>query len=506
MDNNINNYCACTGTEGAYHIKLNQQGPQGPMGLQGNPGVDGYSPQVTVDTDTDTEYKLRITTAFTSFVTPNLLANASEAAVELVNNLRQEIANDYVNLTGEQTLTGKKTFNTHRNLIVQKDDRVNNTGRLYQIQPVVVDGDDITLSYLTSVYQNGIELDTFSSLVKLAKATDIPDISNLVTNTQLATTLGNYTTTQSLELLLNAKVNTDTYYTDKLEIQSEVASKLPIETYNQDKQTYALKSELPVTATLDTLGLVKPDGVTITIENGVLKGASTYELPIAGATTLGGIKIGEGLAIDGDGVVSVTGGGGGGTPTDGKYGIRGDYATHYGILDCPNGLIDYNATGKQITVNAGIVMQLPGNTVKTTIASAITKTLESNANITLFYAAGEILEVGKVDYSTTEPEDNGVGNYQAWYNPQVGKWKLKSNDTGNVWRETVATPIANVYLNDANITRIDYIGYRILDDDIIPQQSDIENLQDTIDVMQQTINQLETRLAALEANINGGNA
>lgn len=41
-------------------------------------------------------------------------------------------------------------------------------------------------------------------------------------------------------------------------------------------------------------------------------GGGGYVLPTASATVLGGIKIGSGLTIDGNGVVSVTGGGGGG--------------------------------------------------------------------------------------------------------------------------------------------------------------------------------------------------
>jgi hypothetical protein len=40
-------------------------------------------------------------------------------------------------------------------------------------------------------------------------------------------------------------------------------------------------------------------------------GGGGYELPIASSTTLGGVKIGEGLAIDEGGVLSASGGGGG---------------------------------------------------------------------------------------------------------------------------------------------------------------------------------------------------
>lgn len=46
--------------------------------------------------------------------------------------------------------------------------------------------------------------------------------------------------------------------------------------------------------------------------DGIAAGANDYTLPIASAGTLGGVKVGAGLGIDGAGVLSVTGGGGGG--------------------------------------------------------------------------------------------------------------------------------------------------------------------------------------------------
>lgn len=178
--------------------------------------------------------------------------------------------------------------------------------------------------------------------------------------------------------------------------------------------------------------------------------------------------------------------------SDTHYGIEADYATHYGILDCPNGLIDYNATGKEITINPGIVLQLAGATTKTTIASEIKYTIDTVGKVTLFLVEGQILEAGDVYYTDTEPQD-GVSSYLAWYSPKIGKWQFKSNDTGNVWRMANATPIANVNSNGSNILSINYIGYRILDDDIIAQQSEIENLLDLIDSLTQRVEALENK-------------
>lgn len=68
-------------------------------------------------------------------------------------------------------------------------------------------------------------------------------------------------------------------------------------------------STLPI-ATTTTLGGVRPDGTTITVnESGVISsvgGGSTYELPVATRDTLGGVKPdGTSILVDSNGVISV---------------------------------------------------------------------------------------------------------------------------------------------------------------------------------------------------------
>ena len=61
---------------------------------------------------------------------------------------------------------------------------------------------------------------------------------------------------------------------------------------------------LPV-ATEETLGGIKPDGTTITIdEDGTIHGANTYELPVASDTVLGGVKIDNDTIKSNNGVIS----------------------------------------------------------------------------------------------------------------------------------------------------------------------------------------------------------
>lgn len=60
------------------------------------------------------------------------------------------------------------------------------------------------------------------------------------------------------------------------------------------------------TATTTNAGLMSADDKTKL--NGIATGANAYTLPKASSSTLGGLKIGNGLSIDNDGVVSVDGG------------------------------------------------------------------------------------------------------------------------------------------------------------------------------------------------------
>ena len=163
-----------------------------------------------------------------------------------------------------------------------------------------------------------------------------------------------------------------------------------------------------------------------------------------------------------------------------QYGIRADYALTHGIVSNPNGIISYNTTDKVITVRQGLVLSCAGSnsTARTIISGDMQHTVTSTGNFTLFYANGELLECGKVDYSTEEPTNNGVTNYQAWFNPDKTvntnqQWQFKSNDTGNAWRYVDnATPLADIVADSTAITSISYIGYRVFDDDIFAHKNE----------------------------------
>lgn len=179
--------------------------------------------------------------------------------------------------------------------------------------------------------------------------------------------------------------------------------------------------------------------------------------------------------------ISVTGG------VD-QQGIEADYAIKHGILDCPNGLIEHSQNNKTISIQPGVVLQAAGNPYRTTIASGITYDVQETGRIVIFYAeGGNLLEAGEVYYQEAEPVNGDVG-YLAWYKPSLGKWQFKSNATGNVFREAVATPIANVNASETGIISVNYVGYRIMDDDCPAQMSDIDAIEEKIETIQTTLN------------------
>lgn len=143
-------------------------------------------------------------------------------------------------------------------------------------------------------------------------------------------------------------------------------------------------------------------------------------------------------------------------------GIKGDYCSTYGILAAPNGVL--TASGMKLTLKAGLVLQCAGQEAKTTIASDTVHEVESTQDFDFFYADGAFYEATQVVYSRTEPEDGDTG-ILAWWNPDVKKWKFKSNAAGNVWATAnKAARLAHIHTDGTSITRIDYIGARVLDE------------------------------------------
>lgn len=145
--------------------------------------------------------------------------------------------------------------------------------------------------YLTSIPEEYIT-ETELNSKGYAQAADIPANTSELTNdsgfiTKEVDNLDNYTPTSEL-----AAVATSGSYNDL-----------------SNKPTIPQEYTLP-TASETTLGGVKVDNETITIQDGTISAtAASYTLPQASATTLGGVKIdGETITINEEGVISSQGG------------------------------------------------------------------------------------------------------------------------------------------------------------------------------------------------------
>lgn len=160
------------------------------------------------------------------------------------------------------------------------------------------------------------------------------------------------------------------------------------------------------------------------------------------------------------------------------YGIRGDYCTHYGITKAAYGLATSPVGTADVHIKGGMVLCIPGKATLTTIGSDIIYTVESTKDVTLFFADGEIKEAN--DTYWQEPEPATVpGNSSAWWNPKEETWKFKAVG-GGAWAESLATPIVDVKMSNETIIRLDHIGYRILNTDIIATSDDIDAIQEQI--------------------------
>lgn len=261
---------------------------------------------------------------------------------------------------------------------------------------------------------------------------------------------------------LLAAIRTDTTAVAGASFLGEVTyTDLPAEMNNAEVKVEILEgttAENKVIHAVITSGNTEPHRWEYTSwNNGVQNsGWISFQLPLTAGT---------GISIENN-VISATSGAE-------KYGIKGDYASKYGIINAQNGLITYAADSKEVTIKAGIQLLMPGSDTKTQIGSDIKYTINSNSDVTLFLADGEIKEAEAVYYQTTEPE-NGQEAYLAWFNPTVGKWQFKSNDDGNIWRTPEkAQPLADVHLTDTGVIRADYVGYRVLNDQIFALKEDI---------------------------------
>ena len=136
-------------------------------------------------------------------------------------------------------------------------------------------------------------------------------------------------------------------------------------------QWKSISSILP-TASTSVLGGIKV-GTGLSIDgNGVVSvtgGTGSYTLPTASSTVLGGIKLGTGLSIDGNGVVSVTGG-------TGSYTLPTASASVLGGIKVGTGLSINNGV---LSVSSGLAVRTFANITTTSIANDVSQNITISA-------------------------------------------------------------------------------------------------------------------------------
>lgn len=224
-----NNYCACNSGESKYIIKLNQQGPAGKKGEQGDKGIPGFSPYISVVQSDDENYILRINNEANSYNTPNLFpkdqvvtwTNNIEAQVQQNTTDLSKINGNYVDLTTSQEIGGKKQFtNTETEFAISKsNDFYENWGKIvidtrYQYATIRFNSKKTGTSPVHGDYFDGAEIKFLNNTNRLYYKPN-----------------------------LNTAGGFDILDTDEL----------------------AVKGDIPKLATTTTAGIVKPDGTTVTI-------------------------------------------------------------------------------------------------------------------------------------------------------------------------------------------------------------------------------------------------
>ena len=253
-----------------FNFFLNRQGIQGRKGEKGD---TGFSPTISVGTDTLDEYKLIIANESNSFETPNLRGNIN----------------------------------------------ISDNGGTYLRY-------DTETKQISAQNMDAATADTLGG-VRLSTEADIVEIGagSVVTPSDVADALplylegeGAVTITQD-ELTSKTKIKVDVPSVNDLEsrmstAEAEIANiQTDVTDLNNNK---VAKTDLATTA---SAGIVKVDGTSITVTgDGTISASPSGALPIASTTQLGGVKVdGTSIIADENGVISSVGGGGTGDVTAG---------------------------------------------------------------------------------------------------------------------------------------------------------------------------------------------
>jgi len=148
----------------------------------------------------------------------------------------------------------------------------------------------------------------------------------------------------------------------------------------------------------DTLQVVAPDltvyATKTYVDNALGNGGVGYVLPTASGSTLGGIKLGTGLSIDGNGVVSVTGGSGG---FSGNYNDLTNKPTIPSEYTLPTAstvtLGGVKVDGTSITISNGVISAVGGGSGSGITLGDVGTYLNNNGYATQTYVNNQVSNI-----------------------------------------------------------------------------------------------------------------
>lgn len=273
MTNKINEKC-CTCTTPEITIKLNKQGPQG---LTGPKGEDGFSPVINVETSNYSTYTLNITDGNGTFTTPNLKASIPGIGLQgdvLTKNSNVEGDYSFQPLPlASNTTNGTVTLATYNDILNPNEDNEDNVitnnvmDQIIQgmVQPkgnyVTTDTEQLITGRKT--FQDRIITD---GGIYHSVPTASPSYGEILKYNNEKLVLGN----KYDELLINFKGKVQ-FYNGLINSRRDItinSGDIPRQevlqvNYGEDVYNVITNGDI---ATATSLGIVKPDGSTITVD------------------------------------------------------------------------------------------------------------------------------------------------------------------------------------------------------------------------------------------------
>lgn len=236
-----NNYCACNSGESKYTIKLNQQGPAGKKGEQGDKGIPGFSPYISVVQSDDENYILRINNEANSYNTPNLFPK--DQVTTWTNNIETQVNQNTTDISNIEAQVQQNTTDL--------------SNIKPQVQQNTADLSKINNNFVTLTTRQNIEAHkTFLNGLSTGNTKNglFIDIS---CNDVLG---GIYFNDYSV---LGGRSSSLTYNKENIAIRYKKTGR----SLSDEDSELAVKGDLPKLATTTTAGIVKPDRKTITISD-----------------------------------------------------------------------------------------------------------------------------------------------------------------------------------------------------------------------------------------------